>query len=202
MAVKPDATRCATPTSRPSAKAGRKQRERLVDGEQRHGDEVFGGDPLKEGNLDRPVGARCRVQFVNGGKTLSGKPVSDTHESRPDPAVDQGDLSIDQTRRDDVGRVENAGEHGEDLVSGRVPHQLPRIGSPAMCSARFGSGPRADCNTTPCSHTQSSGSMNPIQTRGRRLTATLPPTVGRRPAPVRTTPGRPSGEVAVGRAKR
>ena len=28
------------------------------------------------------------------------------------------------------------------------PHQLPRIGSPAICSARFGTGPRADCNTT------------------------------------------------------
>jgi hypothetical protein len=47
----------------------------------------------------------------------------------------------------------------------RCPHQLPRIGPPTICSARFGTGPRADCNTTPCSHTQSSGSTNPIQTR-------------------------------------
>ena len=38
------------------------------------------------------------------------------------------------------------------------PHQLPRIGSPAICSARFGTGPRADCNTTPRSHTQANGS--------------------------------------------
>ncbi len=38
------------------------------------------------------------------------------------------------------------------------PHQLPRIGSPATCSARLGTGPRADCNTTPCSRTHSSGS--------------------------------------------
>ena len=39
------------------------------------------------------------------------------------------------------------------------PHQLPRIGSPATCSAKLGTGPRADCNTTPCSRTHSSGSM-------------------------------------------
>ena len=41
------------------------------------------------------------------------------------------------------------------------PHQLPRIGSPAICSARFGTGPRADCNTTPCSHTQANASTRP-----------------------------------------
>ena len=41
------------------------------------------------------------------------------------------------------------------------PHQLPRIDSPAICSARFGTGPRADCKTTPCSHTQASGSTRP-----------------------------------------
>jgi hypothetical protein len=42
------------------------------------------------------------------------------------------------------------------------PHQLPRIGSPAICSARFGTGPRADCNTTPCSQTQANGSIIPF----------------------------------------
>ena len=46
------------------------------------------------------------------------------------------------------------------------PHQLPRIGSPAICSARFGTGPRADCNTTPCSHTQASGSIVADSTTG------------------------------------
>ena len=44
------------------------------------------------------------------------------------------------------------------------PHQLPRIDSPAICSARFGTGPRADCKTTPCSHTQANGSTRPDST--------------------------------------
>src|SRR5262245_22595030 len=34
------------------------------------------------------------------------------------------------------------------------PHQLPLIGPPAIVSARFGTGPRAACSTTPCSATK------------------------------------------------
>jgi len=36
----------------------------------------------------------------------------------------------------------------------RVAPPAPRIGSPATCSARLGTGPWADCKTTPCLHTQ------------------------------------------------
>jgi hypothetical protein len=57
------------------------------------------------------------VHLVDRGETLSGKTVGDTHKSWPDSAVDQGDLSVDQARRDHVGRVENAGEYGEDLMT-------------------------------------------------------------------------------------
>ena len=54
------------------------------------------------------------------------------------------------------------------------PHQLPRIDSPAICSARFGTGPRADCNTTPCSHTQASGSTRPDSTTVARPFSNAP----------------------------
>jgi hypothetical protein len=112
-------------TSRGSVEAGRKQRERLVDGEQRRGGEVLSGDPLREGNLDRPVDTGCRVHLVNGSEAPSGKPVSDTHKSRPDPAMDQDHLPIDQARRHHLARVENGSEHREDLMAGRVPPPAP-----------------------------------------------------------------------------
>jgi hypothetical protein len=57
------------------------------------------------------------VHLVDGGETLRRKAVSDTHKGRPDPAVDQRDPSVDQARCDHVGRVEKAGEHGEDLMA-------------------------------------------------------------------------------------
>lgn len=102
---------------RPSAEAGGQQRERLVDSQKRRGGYVFGGDPLGEGGLDRPVGTRCRVHLVDSGETLGREAVGETHKSWPDSAVDQGDLSVDHARRDHVGRVENAGEYGEDLMT-------------------------------------------------------------------------------------
>jgi hypothetical protein len=60
-------------TNRPSAQAGRQQRERLIDGEQRGGVKVFGWNPFGEGNLDRPVSTGRRVQLVDSGEALSGK---------------------------------------------------------------------------------------------------------------------------------
>src|SRR3954451_585268 len=121
-----------------SAEAGRKARERFVDGEQRRGGEVFGGDPLREGNLDRPVGTRSRVHLIDGGKALERKSIRDTHKGWPDPPVEQGDLPIDQARRDDVGGVEDASEHGEDLMAGRVspPATADRLTDDLFCQIR------------------------------------------------------------------
>ena len=52
--------------------------------------------------------ASFRVYLVNDGKALSGKPVSDPYKSRPKPTVDQSDLSVEEARRNHVGRVDNA----------------------------------------------------------------------------------------------
>ncbi|MGZ6637757.1 MAG: hypothetical protein ACXVII_33345 [Solirubrobacteraceae bacterium] len=48
------------------------------------------------------MGTRCRLHLVDRGETLSGKTVGDTHKIWPDSAVDQGDFSVDQARRDHV----------------------------------------------------------------------------------------------------
>jgi hypothetical protein len=77
----------------------------------------------------------------------------------PEPAVYQGDFPIDQACGDDVGGGANAVEHTVDLVTRWMAHQLPRIGSPTIRSARLGTGPCADCITTPCPRSQSSSSM-------------------------------------------
>jgi hypothetical protein len=60
------------------------------------------------------------VHLIDGGKALARKSIRDTHKGWPDPPVEQSDLPIDQARRDDVGRVKDASEHGEDLMAGRV----------------------------------------------------------------------------------
>ena len=142
-----DARTAFRQTSQGSVEAGRKQRKRLVDGEQRRGGEVLSGDPLREGNLDRPVDTGCRVHPVNGSEAPSGKPVSDTHKSRPDPAMDQGDLPIDQARRDHLARVEDASEHREDL--GRTSAPTSSRGSAPRRSTRPDSGAVPERTATP-----------------------------------------------------
>jgi len=160
-----DARTAFRQTSQGSVEAGRKQRKRLVDGEQRRGGEVLSGDPLREGNLDRPVDTGCRVHLVNGSEAPSGKPVSDT------PRAGQTrrwiKVTFPSTRRvattspESRTRVSTA-----KILVGRVPRQLPRIGSPAIHSARSGSGPRADCNTTSLrAHPIQPIHEPPIQTR-------------------------------------
>src|ERR1039458_4773091 len=49
------------------------------------------------------------------------------------------------------------------------PHQLPRIDSPAMNCATLGTGPRADCRTTPCSRIQ----FTVVSVRSRSRSSTL-----------------------------
>ena len=75
---------------------------------------VFGPQGRRPGSGS--VRSTCAAN-VDGGETLSRKAVSDTHKGWPEAAVDQRDLSVDQARRDHVGRVEKAGEHGEDLMA-------------------------------------------------------------------------------------
>jgi hypothetical protein len=147
------------------AEAGRKARERFVDGEQRRGGEVFGGDPLREGNLDRPW-APDRVCTSSTAARRSRGNRSATR-TRAGQTRRWSKVIFPSTRR----VATTSGESRTRVSTAKIswpdgcPHQLPRIGPPTICSARFGTGPRADCNTTPCSHTQSSGSTNPIQTR-------------------------------------
>ena len=105
------------------------------------------------------MGPRGSVLLVNRCKPLSWEAVGDTDKRRPDPSVDRRDSALDQASCNDIPGRAKAVENSEDLMAGRVAPRLPRIGSPAICSARFGTGPRADCNTTPCSHTQASGSI-------------------------------------------
>ena len=66
--------------------------------QQRGGVEVFGRNPLGEGNLDRPVRTRPRVHLVDSGETLGGKVVSDTHQGWPEAAVDQRDLAAERSK--------------------------------------------------------------------------------------------------------
>ena len=62
-----------------SAQAGRKHRQRLVDGEQGRGRDVFRGGPLGERHRDRAVSPRRRVHLVDGCEPLSGnRPASRT----------------------------------------------------------------------------------------------------------------------------
>jgi len=108
----------AAVTNESTISEGRRAAARgLVGSEQCRGGEVFGGDRLGEGGLDRPVGTRCRVHLVDRGETLSGKTVGDTHKSWPDSAVDQGDFS--STRRVAItsGESRTLGEYGEDLMT-------------------------------------------------------------------------------------
>jgi hypothetical protein len=146
-----------------SAEAGRKAPERFVDGEQRRGGEVFGGDPLKEGTSivrrapDRVCSSSTAARRSSGNRSATRTRAGQTR--RWSKVIFPG--ASRRRRGESRTRVSTAKISWPD----GCPHQLPRIGPPTICSARFGTGPRADCNTTPCSHTQSSGSTNPIQTR-------------------------------------
>ena len=53
------------------------------------------------------------------------KAIRDTNEGGPQPAVDQGDVAVDQACSDNVGRAVNAGEHREDVMARGVSPPTP-----------------------------------------------------------------------------
>ena len=100
----------------------------------------------------RPGGAPDAVcSSCSAANCFGREPIGDPHQRRPQAAMDERHLPVDQSQPHDIRRIVERLEHVEDVMATGWPHQLPLIGSPATSSATLGIGPRADWSSMPCS---------------------------------------------------
>ena len=90
-----------------------------------------------------------RVDGAGGGQLFRGKMIRPGDHSRPKAAMDKSNPAVDQLADVNIRVHMNGAGQLVNRMGLRVAHQLPRMRSPATSAARLGTGPRADCKTTP-----------------------------------------------------
>ena len=77
------------------------------------------GHPLREALFTDSMGTRTRVLLMDRRQPFARKSIGDADQGRPQAAVDEGHLPVDEPRADDVRRVGEDIERLEDRVAAR-----------------------------------------------------------------------------------
>ena len=86
-------------------KAGWELGEGVVDRQLARGDHHVVGNPLGKGLLDNSMCTRGRVLLEKRRQLFGCKTIGDSHERRPDPAVNERHFATYQTQANDIGRL-------------------------------------------------------------------------------------------------
>ena len=93
--------------------------------------------PLRERLSAHTMSTRRGVLLVQCSELLGLQPIGDPRQGRPQAAVHEGDFALDQSQADDIGRIVELLQGGEDRMTSGMPR-------PASCwSGRLPSRPRS-----------------------------------------------------------
>ena len=77
-------------------------------------------NPIGEEHFFRHVTSRARVDLAHLRKAIRWKPIGRSEKGRPQPPMDEGDLTLDEATYEDLVTVTDGSRHREDLVTFRM----------------------------------------------------------------------------------